>query len=84
MSVIQDLRTHPDAFVSVKELADYLNVSPRHIQRQIEKGALPARKFGRTIRIATPDARRYVGTDNAGEVCRDSCDSDDSSPKTHW
>lgn len=60
--IIRSLKDHPHTFVSVKELADYMEVSPRWIQYRIEKGALPARKFGRIIKIQITDAQRFVAS----------------------
>jgi excisionase family DNA binding protein len=37
--------------VNVKEAASILHVSERTIRHQIEKGAMPARKIGRELRI---------------------------------
>ena len=62
MAIIRSLKDHPKTFVSVKELADYMEVSPRWIQNQIVKGALPARKFGRVLKIQIDDARDFVGS----------------------
>ena len=62
MAIIRDLKNHPDTFVTPKELAQYLGRSERFVQSQIEKGALPARKFGRTYSILIADAQHYVGS----------------------
>ena len=59
---IHNLKDHKAAFVSVGETAEYLGVSDRHLHREIIKGALPARRFGRCLRVLTEDFRRYVGS----------------------
>jgi len=61
MAIIR-LKDHPDAFVTPQEVADFMKVSVRHIQRDIVKGALPARKVGRAWRILITDAQAYVGS----------------------
>lgn len=68
MPIIRSLRAHEHAFVTTQELADYLGVSRRHIEREIAKGALPARRYGRALRILVTDAQRYVGS--TGETPR--------------
>ena len=65
MAKIESLKDHGYDFVTTKEAADYLGCSPRHLQREIEKGALPARKYGRASRILITDFRLYVGTTDA-------------------
>jgi excisionase family DNA binding protein len=57
MSRIEDLRTHPDKFVTAKELAEYYRVSDRTIRRLVDKGALEGVKIGRAVRIPTVAAR---------------------------
>ena len=59
MAAIVDLVTHEEPHVTVLELAAYWKVSPRAIQYQVSKGALPATRIGRVIRIRTDDARRF-------------------------
>ena len=57
---IKDLASHPKAFVNIEELASYLEVSPRTIYHNIEKGALAAVKVGGLIRIPVEEARRFA------------------------
>jgi excisionase family DNA binding protein len=59
---IDSLKDYPEAFLSVKQAADFLDVSETLIQRQIEKGALPARRFGGVVRILKADFQAYVGS----------------------
>jgi excisionase family DNA binding protein len=59
---IKSLKNHPRLFVTVKEAADCLAVTPKHIQNAIAKGSLPARKYGRAIRILAADFDEWVGT----------------------
>jgi excisionase family DNA binding protein len=57
---IQALSTHPDAFVTVRELAAYWVVSPRQIYKQICQGSLPAVSVGRrSYRIPTKAAAEF-------------------------
>jgi excisionase family DNA binding protein len=55
------LATHPKKFVTVDELALYLELPHRTLYHHIAKGALPALRFGRLIRIPIADARSYAG-----------------------
>ena len=56
---IVDLATHPDAYVTVSQLARYWKVHPETVRRQILKGALRKTQIGTAIRIATKDALAY-------------------------
>ena len=57
---IQTLDTHPDAFVTVRELAAYWVVSPRQIYKHIGQGVLPAVSVGRrSYRIPTKAAVEF-------------------------
>jgi excisionase family DNA binding protein len=57
---IQALATHPDAFVTVRELAAYWVVSPRQIYKHIGTGSLPAVNVGRrAYRIPTKAAAEF-------------------------
>lgn len=62
MAEIKSLKDHPRPFVSVKEAADFLEVSEKHIQRAIDKGSLQARKYGRVIRILITDFQDWAGS----------------------
>jgi excisionase family DNA binding protein len=54
---IEALSTHPRPFVSIRELADYWDVSRHAIYKQIDAGTLPAVRLGpRLYRIRTIDA----------------------------
>ena len=59
MSPIRDLEHHPEAYVTVAELASYWRVTERTVQYQVQKGALQATRVGRSIRIRTVDAQAY-------------------------
>jgi excisionase family DNA binding protein len=59
MSPITDLAKHPETYVTVAELARYWRVAERTVQYQVQKGALPATRVGRSIRIRTVDARAF-------------------------
>ena len=54
---IQSLSNHPRPFVSIRELADYWDISRHAIYKQIDAGTLPAVRLGlRLYRIRTADA----------------------------
>lgn len=61
MSAIKDLKTHPEPYVRVSELAAYWNVDPSTLYRDIDKGALAVERHGPSerIRVPTDEARRY-------------------------
>ena len=61
-NTIKSLKNHPRLFVTVKEAAEVLAVSEKHIQNAITKGSLPARRYGRALRILTADFDEWVGT----------------------
>jgi excisionase family DNA binding protein len=56
---IKDISTHPKAFVTLEAFADYLEVSPRTLYHNIDKGALKAVKVGGLLRIPIEEARKY-------------------------
>ncbi|MQA28714.1 MAG: hypothetical protein GEU82_02585 [Luteitalea sp.] len=57
---IRDLSTHPAAYVSVGELANYWRVSRKQIYKQIDAGTLAAIRLGpRLFRIRTVVARDF-------------------------
>jgi hypothetical protein len=59
--MIKDLKTHPAPYVRVSALAEYWDVDPSTIYRDIDKGALVAERHGSSgrIRVPTDEARRY-------------------------
>ena len=61
MSTIKDLKTHPEPYVRVSDLARYWKVDPSTLYRDIDKGALAVERHGPSerIRVATEEARRY-------------------------
>jgi excisionase family DNA binding protein len=57
---LEDLETHPEAYVTIGELARYWLVSRKQIYKQIEAGTLPAIRLGpRLLRIGTADALAF-------------------------
>jgi excisionase family DNA binding protein len=60
---IHDLSTHPEPHVTPMELAEYWRVSEDSVYRLIDKGALPVKRIGRSIRVATEVAREYERPD---------------------
>jgi excisionase family DNA binding protein len=54
---VRDLKTHPQPYVTVAELAEYWLVGRKQIYKQIEAGTLRAIRLGpRLLRIRTADA----------------------------
>jgi excisionase family DNA binding protein len=57
---ITDLATHPEPYVTVKELAEYWEVSRRVIYKQIKAGTLQSIRLGpRLVRIRTSVAQEF-------------------------
>jgi len=60
MSELRDLASHAAPYVTVNELSRYWLISRKQIYKQIEKGKLPAIRFGpRSLRIRTRDAVQF-------------------------
>ena len=47
-------------WLSVQEIAEKLRISKMSVHRIINTGALPAHRFGRTIRVEAHDFRAYL------------------------
>lgn len=56
---LKQLLADPDAFVLVREVAQYWRCEEGVVYRQIAKGALRARRFGRLVRIQVRDLQEY-------------------------
>lgn len=57
---VQDLRTHPEPYVTVAELAKYWLVGRKYIYKLIGTGRLAAIRLGpRALRVRTTDAIRF-------------------------
>jgi excisionase family DNA binding protein len=57
---ILDLATHPSAYVSIGELADYWMVSRRYLYKQVRAGTLDAIQIGpRSCRISRGAALEF-------------------------
>lgn len=50
-------------FLTVREVADVLQISTRSVQREIERQVLAAIRVGRSIRIADDELHRYLRRD---------------------
>jgi excisionase family DNA binding protein len=59
---IESLKDYDGAFITTAQAGDYTATSAKFMRGQIEKGALPARRFGGEWRILTDDFRNYIGT----------------------
>ena len=57
---VQNLKTHPEPYVTVGELAEYWLVGRKQVYKQIRAGTLPAIRLGpRLLRIRTADAIEF-------------------------
>ena len=57
---LKDLKSHPEPYVTVAELAEYWLVGRKQIYKQIDAGTLPAIRLGpRILRIRTADALQF-------------------------
>jgi excisionase family DNA binding protein len=57
---LADLKSHPEAYVTIGELAEYWMVSRKQIYKQIDAGTLRAIRLGpRLLRIRTADAIEF-------------------------
>jgi excisionase family DNA binding protein len=57
---LHDLKSHPQPYVTVAELAAYWLVGRKQIYKQIDAGTLPAIRLGpRLFRIRTTDALEF-------------------------
>jgi len=55
--------THADGdWLSTKEAASALGLTPRTLYRLIDEGQLPAYRFGRVIRLKQSEINDFVGT----------------------
>ena len=52
----------PGDFYTTKELADFLKLTPRTVQRWIDAGQLPAYRFGRKYRVRGEDFDVFLNT----------------------
>jgi excisionase family DNA binding protein len=67
--VIKDLASHPAAFVTVAELAEYWAVSRKQILTQVSSGALEAMRLGPHLcRIRTEAALRFERGRRVGQA----------------
>ena len=54
------LKSHPEVYVTIGELAEYWAVNRKQLYKQIEAGTLPAIRLGpRLLRIRTADAIQF-------------------------
>lgn len=58
-SRIRDLASHPEPYVTPRQLGRYLLVDRRTIMKWITAGSLPAYQFEGEWRIKTADARAF-------------------------
>ncbi len=75
---VRDLKTHPEPYVTVAELAEYWLVGRKQIYKQIEAGTLRAMRLGpRLLRIRTADALDFEGRANMHPPARPTFDASD-------
>lgn len=53
-------------FWTPKQVAEALQVTSRTVARWIESGALPAHRFGRSVRIADADLQNFIARGRTG------------------
>jgi excisionase family DNA binding protein len=53
-------RRAPPALLTVKQVADHLGASPRHVQRLVERKLLPVHRIGRLVRVSPDDLARLL------------------------
>jgi excisionase family DNA binding protein len=54
------LMDNPRRFLTVREAADQVRYTERHVRRWIADGKLPVHRFGRSIRIAQEDLDAFI------------------------
>ncbi len=52
--------------LTIDEVANIFNVSPRTVRRFIEVGALPVHRLGRLVRISNADIAVFLASNRAG------------------
>ena len=56
----------PPPMMSVRDVAEYLDLSERHIAREIRGKRLAAHHFGRLVRVAWEDLQIYIAARRRG------------------
>ena len=51
---------HDEPLYDIDEVAAILKVSSKTVRREIDRGSLPAHRFGRLLRVSSDDLRRYI------------------------
>ena len=54
------IRDPQAALYDIDEVAAILKVSGKTVRRMIQRGALPAHRFGRLLRVSPDDLGRYI------------------------
>lgn len=49
-----------DRLLTIEQVAEYLNVSPKTVRRLAARRAIPCVRFGRAVRFAPADVIRFV------------------------
>jgi len=49
-----------EALLTVREVADFLSVSPKTVYRRVWSGELPAVKLGSVVRIPMAELRKFL------------------------
>lgn len=50
----------PHGYMTKKEFADYMSMSPRTIDNWVRKKILPHAKLGKSLRIPVEEAKRHI------------------------
>jgi excisionase family DNA binding protein len=67
---------HTNEWMSTEAASAFIGVTPRTLYRFIDEGQLQAYRFGRVIRLKTPDVEAYI------ESCR--IQPGELAHLTHW
>ena len=79
---LKDLKSHPEPYVTVAELAEYWLVGRKQIYKQIDAGTLPAIRLGpRIMRIRTADALQFERLANMQRPANRASEPTDQRPK---
>lgn len=61
--------THPDRLLTYREAGEILGVTERTIWTFVNRGELPAVRFGRSVRIDPVDLREFIERSKNGGGC---------------
>lgn len=53
-----------ESFLTVRQVADQLNVSDRSVRRWIQRGLLRVNRFGRAVRVSRKALQAFINQSN--------------------